>query len=323
MRKALIVGIDNYPSSPLHGCVNDSCSLSKIIETNGDGSPNFDIKVNNNVKTKSELKGLIISLFSGDNDVSLFYFSGHGFINTVDGYIVTPDYQPNDEGISMHEIIEIANQSRSRNKVIVLDCCHSGAIGSKKINDANCSNIGEGVSILTASRDIEFACEINGHGVFTNLLLEALRGGAADITGHITPGGIYAYVDQALGAWEQRPVFKTNITQFVSLRTITPQVSVKLLRKLSKYFPSSNDEFKLNPSFEDTNSKIVKHEVIQPYANDKNIAIFKELQKFQSVGLIVPVGEDYMYFAAMHSKSCKLTPLGHHYWKLAKEKRLR
>ena len=77
----------------------------------------------------------------------------------------------------------------------------------------NTSIIGEGVTILTASHSTETSVEINGHGLFTSLLLEALKGGAADVTGHISLGGIYAYIDKALGSWEQRPVFKTNVTR--------------------------------------------------------------------------------------------------------------
>jgi hypothetical protein len=41
MKKALIVGIDNYQSSPLKGCVNDANAIAKTLETNGDDSPNF------------------------------------------------------------------------------------------------------------------------------------------------------------------------------------------------------------------------------------------------------------------------------------------
>ena len=63
------------------------------------------------------------------------------------------------------------------------------------------------------------------------------------------------------------------------------------------------------------------HEVLEPYADEHNVNIFKELQLFESVGLIEPVGEDHMYFAAMNSKSCKLTALGLHYWKLSKDSR--
>ena len=39
----------------------------------------------------------------------------------------------------------------------------------------------------------------------------------------------------------------------------------------------------------------------------------------ESVGLIEPVNEDHMYYAAMNSESCKLTALGYHYWQLVKK----
>lgn len=149
-----------------------------------------------------------------------------------------------------------------------------------------------------------------------------MQGGAADLRGHISPGGVYTYIDQALGAWEQRPVFKTNVTRFTSLRTINPQVPLSTLRKILDYFPIPQQEFSLDPSYEDTNSKIVEHDVIEPYAQDENVAIFKNLQKLQSVGLVVPVDSEYMYFAAMESKACKLTSLGYHYWRLVKDKRI-
>ena len=154
------------------------------------------------------------------------------------------------------------------------------------------------------------------------MLHDALQGGAADLRGHISPGGVYAYIDQALGPWNQRPVFKTNVTRFTSLRTINPPVALDILRKIIEYFPVPQQEYNLDPSYEDTNSAVVKHSIIEPYAKPENVAVFKNLQKFQSVGLVVPVDAQYMYFAAMNSKSCKLTSLGYHYWRLVKEKRI-
>ncbi len=322
MRKALVIGINNYPHCPLHGCVNDASAFASIIETNGDGSPNFDVRLETNISTRSELKSKIKNLFQGDNDIALLYFSGHGFINELGGYLVTPDYKENDEGVSMDEILSYANQSQAKNKVIILDCCHSGAFGSSNATEGKFTQIGIGISILTASKDDEPSYEVAGHGVFTNLLLDAIQGGAANLSGHITPGSIYAYIDQALGTWDQRPIFKTNITSFTSLRTVTPQVSIEIIRKIATYFPTAEQEFKLDPSYEDTNTLEDKHEVIEPYAKSENVSIFKDLQKMQSVGLIVPVGEQYMYYAAMNSKSCRLTALGYHYWRLVKSKRI-
>ena len=35
--------------------------------------------------------------------------------------------------------------------------------------------------------------------------------------------------------------------------------------------------------------------------------VFKDLQKMEGVGLVVPVDEEHMYYAAMNSTACKLT----------------
>lgn len=77
----------------------------------------------------------------------------------------------------------------------------------------------------------------------------------------------------------------------------------------------------MDPSYEYTNALDVEHQVIQPYADPLHVGIFKELQLFESVGLVEPVGTEHMYFAAMENKSCKLTALGLHYWRLSKDKR--
>ncbi len=323
MKKALIIGINDYPQAPLTGCENDAYAIKSILDTNGDGSPNFDIELQLNVPTKSKLKTLIIDLFQGDSDIALLYFSGHGYIDDLGGgFLVTPDAQKNDLGVGMDEILNYANASKCKNKVIILDCCHSGAFGSPSSNN-NKADIGDGITILTASKSDEVSLEnIGGHGVFTTLLLEALKGGAADLRGHITPGSIYAFIDQALGAWDQRPVFKTNINKFVSLRQVYSQIPMQTLRDITKLFPNPTEQIELNPSFEFTNDKTIEHEYVEPYAIPKNVEIFKKLQQMNKVGLVVPVDEEHMYFAAMNGKSCKLTALGFHYWRLVKDKRI-
>lgn len=315
MRKALVVGINDYPNAPLRGCVNDAISIGNIFGNHGDGAPNFGVKLLTSPSesiTRPKLKAEIEALFAGDPDVALLYFSGHGVITSLGGYIVTTDFKKYDEGVSMDDILNLANHSKAKDKIIILDCCHSGTLGSPTIAGSNVAQLSEGLSVLTASRDSESALEINGSGVFTALVVSALQGGAADLRGHITPGSIYAYVDQALGPWDQRPIFKTNVTRFTSLRTITPPVSHATLRKLIDYFPKPEDEHKLDRSYEFT----------EPAPDPAKVAIMKDLQKFVSVGLVVPVGEEHMYFAAINSKSCRLTALGFQYWRLAKEKHL-
>lgn len=321
--KALVVGIDSYPHFPLDGCVNDAEAMALLLEDNADGSPNFSVKLKCNVQTKAELLKDLHSLFKeGESDIALFYFSGHG-TDEMAGQIVTPDFNGYDMGISMNDILQLANTSTSRNKIIILDCCYSGKLGDFSAIDTSDAIIGKGVTILTASNRDEVAIEdkITGHGVFTELLIQGLKGGAADVSGNITPASLYSFVDQSLGVWEQRPLFKTNITGFLPIRTVEAKVSKSVLRKLHQYFEEATSEFPLNPSFEFTNTPDFTHEYKEPYSKQNNVDIFKELQLFESVGLIEPVGEEHMYFAAMNSKSCKLTPLGLHYWKLSRDKR--
>lgn len=322
MRKALVVGINDYPEHPLRGCINDARSVSYMLQKHENGKKNFDVKLKENVKTKGELLGYINSLFNGNPEVALLYFSGHGYIDELGGYIVTPDYSKHDMGVSMNDILSYANNSKAENKIIILDCCHAGAMGNITLTGGGECVVGSGVTILTSSKEDECSMEIGGRGVFTGLLLEALSGGAANIQGNITPGSVYAFIDQALGAWEQRPMFKTNIQKFVSLRDVVPKVELDDLKILLECFESPLNEMKLDPSYEFTNSVDIKHDVIQPYAIEERVQIFKKLQKLESVGLVEPVGAEHMYFAAMESKGCRLTLLGQYYWKLLSEDRI-
>lgn len=322
MKKALLVGINDYQNAALKCCINDAQEVSKLLERNEDGSKNFDIVLMNDVKDKSSLKQLISKLFSGQEETALFYFSGHGCINEYGGYIVTPDYEKYDEGLSMSELSNIVNKSKIANKIIILDCCYAGAAGTDFSLDNNSSVIPNGVTIMTSCRQDEPSMETGMHGIFTELLISALKGGASDLSGDITPGGIYAYIDKSLGAWEQRPLFKTNISRFISLRKVQPQVPTSELKQIVDLFPSLDAHLQLDPSFEFTNCKEIEHDVIKPYADKENVKKFKTLQKLQSIGLVVPVDEQYMYFAAMKSKSCTLTPLGKYYWSLVNSKRI-
>lgn len=326
MRKALLVGINEYPvGNELYGCIEDINNVKNALERNGDYSPNFDVKILPNVRTSNELMNSIEELFKGDEEMALFYFSGHGFVNSVGAEIVTPEELANCgsyyKGIQMADIMEAVNKSKVRNKIIILDCCHSGNMGKYNPKGSS-SELESGVSILTACRDDESAMEMGGHGIFTELLCEALNGGAADFCGNITIGGIYAYIDRSFGAWMQRPVFKTNVTEFAPLKKVLPQVGPETIRELTKLFESYDNVFKLDPSYEDTNIPSIEHKVIRPYATEANVKKFKVLQKLQSIGFVRPVGASFMYFAAMESKSCELTPIGKYYWRLVKDGRI-
>lgn len=315
MRKALVVGINHYPTNPLAGCINDANELEALLERHADDSPNFTVRKilsGEDHITRGTLKRAIADLFSDEPDTALFYFSGHGFLNPFGGYIVTPDYESYDEGVSMEDILKAANGSKAKSRIVLLDCCHAGAMGSPAIREGCVSVLADGVTVLAACRSDESASESGKQGVFTALLLDALRGGSADLLGQVSPGGVYAYVDRALGPWQQRPVFKTNVSRFVSLRDVKPSIERPVLRKICSYFPNPEEEYQLDPSYEFTEES----------QDPDKVLIFKDLQKMERVGLVVPVGEEYMYFAAINSKSCRLTAMGVQYWTLANSGRI-
>ena len=316
MRKALVVGIDYYPHlSNLNGCVNDASSVASVLERNYDGTLNFNIKKalatgKDNAVTRACLEDAISDLFSGTGEIAVFYFSGHGYTENENGYLITSDSTSRGrDGVKMEDVIEQANKSKILNKIIILDCCHAGELATMKYFN-RVSLVGEGVTILSACTKGQYALETNGHGIFTSLLVDALHGGAADIMGNISPGGVYAYIDRALGSWSQRPVFKTNVESFISLRSVKPALAHSDLMKIDEIFKNPGEVFPLNPSFEPDS----------PSPDSNNTKIFAVLQKMESVNLVVPVGEEHMYYAAMNSKGCKLTPLGLHYWTLVNKK---
>lgn len=317
MKKALIVGINEYPFGELRCSVNDARIVAGLLSRNSDNSKNFDVKlVLDSDATKANILEQLKELFTDETiETALFYFSGHGFENDLDGSIVAIDATNNDPGVRMTDILYFVSKSKSKNKIIILDCCYSGKFGNPgMIGDT--SLLPAGTIILTASGQRQVAFEVNGHGVFTNLLIEALNGGASDIMGRVTPGNVYSYIDQALSNWEQRPLFKTNVSRFIVLRQNEEKIKGDVIRKITNIFTNKECEYNLNPSFEPTNIKNGIHYNLEPYSDTENNAIFSILQKYNRHGLVIPIGAQHMYDAAMESKSCKLTPLGQHYWNL-------
>ena len=203
MRKALVVGINYYTHvSPLYGCVNDSFDVKAMLDRHADGSVNFGVRHLTAVGPddlcgREKLRQAIEDLFSGDGEVSVLYFAGHGHIEATGGYLCSSDVKSGNDGVPLAEIMTMANQSRIQNRVIILDSCHSGVAGGSALHH-KVAEINDGVSILTASTAEQYATEENGAGVFTNLLVDALGGAAGNLVGDVTPGGVYAHVDQSL-----------------------------------------------------------------------------------------------------------------------------
>lgn len=326
MRKALVVGLNHYPHiGDLYGCVNDAYEVKNVLETNSDGSVNFDVRliVANNAKeaiTRAQLKDLVVELFSGDSDIALLYFAGHGHIETTGGYLCACDCERGDDGLSLSEVVVLARKAtKIRNKIIVLDSCHSGVAGDAPGEQV--AELTEGMTILTASTAEQYASEENGSGVFTTLFVDALQGAAANLVGNVTPGSVYAHIDQSLDEWAQRPVFKTNVKRFVSLRKVQAPIELTTLKRIPEFFPEPGYVFQLDPTFE---PEATGRPEGAPPPNPANTSRFEVLQQYNRVNLVVPTGasKPNMWNAAIESKACRLTVLGEHYRRLVISKRI-
>jgi hypothetical protein len=318
MRRALLVGIDEYGDDSLTGCVSDALRMQTMLEKHHDGSPNFACKLLaapggfTDEITRASLRGHLEQLFQHPAEVAYFHFSGHGTTTRLDGLLWTQDGVNNDEGVSLTEVLTMANASKAQEVVITLDCCFSGHAGSPALVDGDKSLLREGLCILTGSRNNQVSVETGGNGVFSSLVVDALDGGAANLLGGVTAPAIYMFVEAALGAWDQRPLFKSNLSRAVDLRKAAPPISQAILRKLPVMFPLPAEDLALNPTFERTHASAI----------DANVAQLEELQALYRVHLVTPVDAVHMYDAVMKSTGCRLTPSGRYYWRLAKNQRI-
>ncbi|HWY30193.1 MAG TPA: caspase family protein [Candidatus Acidoferrum sp.] len=315
MRRALCVGIDRYSFGPLQGCVNDVEHMSVLLAKNEDNSPNFECRKVIAAKggtspqiTRTLLKEEIETLFRDKADVALLYFSGHGTVNNLGGYLVTEDAKKYDEGVGMADVLKLANDSKAEEVVIILDCCHSGHLGNMPAIN-NMAMLREGISILTASRGDQVSVEVSGGGLFTSLVTDALAGGAADLLGEVAVPAIYSFVETALGAWKQRPLFKSHVSKVIPLRKCNPPIDIVVLRELPALFPVPAEDISLSP----------EHETSCENKDDAKNKIFCKLQDLNRVHLVIPVGAAHMYDAAMQSAACRLTAAGRYYWRLARD----
>lgn len=311
-RKALLVGVDTYASgiSNLNCCVNDATRLGRLLERHDKGDPNFSCRYllsNQGVVKKTALEQALDQLFKGDPSMVLFYFSGHGSMDEKDGYMICQDTERGDlsTALSMSLLLEKANQSGTPEVIIILDCCHAGAIGHFSLEVNMTMQVREGITILASTLSSELAVERMGHGVFTNILCQGLEGTAADILGHVTAASLYNLADSILSPWEQRPVFQSYVHRMRPLKYCFPKVPKKALRRIIKHFPSVNTCIGLSDEF---------LEYSRNEAPSK-VGLFKELVAYESVGLVKGRQAHTLFQEAEINGECLLSEYGKLFWK--------
>jgi hypothetical protein len=323
MKRALLVGIDHYDNfPPLYGCANDAAALEPLLAHNEDGSPNLECRlaVASDAATavgRDELLQMIDQLLAPGATFALLYFAGHGAQTPGGGVaLATSDGTETSPGVQFSEILARINLSQVDEITVIIDSCFSGGATTIEALNTGLANLRNGLAVLTASRGDEVSVETaDARGQFSTYLQGALDAGAADVLGRINVSGLYAALSESFGAWDQRPTFKANIDRLHEIRTVRPKLPLPMLRNITTWFPTPDYVLPLNPTFEPSSQKDQKD-------RHPNTTIFSGLQRYRASLLLEPVGEDHMYYAAMHYKSCRLTPLGRHYWNQVKAERI-
>lgn len=320
MARALLIGLSAYDNVPsLKGCVNDAREMESVLQCHEDGSSNYDCLVLTSpgpqAVTRKLLRKVCYELFASYDEDILFYFSGHCHPTETGCYLVTQDADVGDPGLSMNDLITLANQSKARSVLLILDCCFAGGLADTSglqgnVGIENGALLRKGLTILAATSPAQTASEAGGLGTFTRLVVSALKGGAADVRGNVTSAAVYAYVEQALRPWEQRPVYKSHTYRFSAIRRCKPFVPDALLRELPAIFNTADSAYQLAPSFEFTNQAAVPADV----------ELFNKFKILRNARLLTTEDDEELYFVALESKKVWLTLLGQFYWQLAHDR---
>ncbi|MGH3975537.1 MAG: caspase family protein, partial [Pseudonocardiaceae bacterium] len=232
-RLALLVATYLYQDAGLRQLTTPAHDVEALAEVLRDPEiAGFDVTVL--VNEPHHLVGEAIGEFYGNprrDDLTLLYFTGHGLKDDQGRLYLAMTNTKRDRllftGLSAQQIDDAMESCWSRQKVLVLDCCYSGAFPAGRIakSDTHVHALekfqGKGRVVLTASDATQYSFEGNeiiGQGtqsVFTRFLVEGLTTGEADLDGDgdISLDELYSYVyDRVIEEIpQQRPKKQENV----------------------------------------------------------------------------------------------------------------
>ncbi|MEU9332298.1 caspase family protein [Streptomyces sp. NPDC048290] len=206
-RRALLIGIGRYEDerwSPLGAPARDAEALGRVLADDGIGG----YQVTSVVDQPAYLVQRVLQRFlteAGRDDELLVYFSCHG-IKDYDERLFFAGTDTLREPLLLQSyavpaafVSEQLQSCRADRKVLLLDCCFSGAIrpGAKGAEESGVgfagSFRGSGTVVISATDEIQLAFETvpdddgdgdgDGLSVFTAAVVQGLRTGAADVDG--------------------------------------------------------------------------------------------------------------------------------------------
>lgn len=213
---ALLVGSYEYAQEPglqrLQGPQNDIAALKAVLGDPEIGGFGVQTSINESSGRVLELVEEFLAERTRE-DVVLLYFSGHGIKENGELYFAMANTRRTrllSSALKARTVHDALRGCRARQQLLVLDCCHSGAVQSGMVIRSGTSVCtqdffdGRGHVVLTASDSIQYALEEGPsvtpderpHSIFTRALVEGLTTGDADRDGDglITVDELYDYL---------------------------------------------------------------------------------------------------------------------------------
>ena len=205
---AVVVGAAQYTFMPTLRYTDDDAYLFYAFLKSPQGGALEDDQIQLLVDedaTRLNITEAINRVFqkADENDVILFYFSGHG----VQGAFLPIDFDGISNKLSHVELKQLINKSPAKHKLIVADACHSGGLFSSFGNEPTkidltsyysaFENTNGGTALFMSSKAEEFSWEDQGlrSGIFSHFLIQGLKGGADyDKSKIVTISELFQYV---------------------------------------------------------------------------------------------------------------------------------
>jgi hypothetical protein len=172
-RNALLVGAQNYPRSPLNNPARDVAQMAEKLTAMG-----FTVTTSVDDRgevVESKLNRYFAALRPGD--ISLVYYSGHGFQRDGHNYLIPIDFdaEKNLNAIRITRFLEAADRSSPQLQVIILDACREFFDDGLKVSSGGLAELqgGNNSFIAMAAKPGELALDgpRGTSGVFTGAIL--------------------------------------------------------------------------------------------------------------------------------------------------------
>ncbi len=188
---AVIVGIERYTSMPNLKYSGDDAHYFHSFLRSPEGGALTDEQVKVLIDEDATRANILqtmrqVLLQADENDVIVFYFSGHG----LDGSFLPIDYDGFNNRLSHTDVKNVLAESQAKYKICFADACHSGALLALKQGLAQQATIDKyysafkdvkgGLALFMSSKAEEYSLEDQSlrSGIFSHYLIKGLKGGA-------------------------------------------------------------------------------------------------------------------------------------------------